>query len=228
MTNHNWRVRMGTSVNLTVRWCTSGDRADFEHARSNWSPEEDHPVCTAVPRLYLAGKAGLHNCRKGGGPLSADRRSFTLSPRWRARCSQLSHLPGICAAGAMRAVAMGLPSTLPARQATMNCRWDDGPPSVDRRSFMSTPRFIARASHVANVGVHAAFFRCRHGRNRDADDQRVSDSKGGDTHAVSPPKGMSRKCQALPPFTLILIKIAIRCATPPPRTGLVLKRRLKT
>src|SRR5258707_8488685 len=75
---------------------------------------------------------------------------------------------------------------------------------------MSTPRFIARASHVANVGVHEAFF--------------AAATAGTATPTISAPViarvvirmmsllqwGLkllrSRKCQALPPFTLILIK----------------------
>jgi len=62
----------------------------------------------------------------------------------------------------------------------------------------------------------------RHGWNGDADDQRTSDCKGGNTHAVSPPIGskllQSRKCQAPRPLTLILIENtnSKRARTPTP------------
>ena len=69
---------------------------------------------------------------------------------------------------------------------------------------------------MAYVGVHEAFLAAAIAGISDADDQRASDGKGGNTHDVSPLMGInlsrSRKCQPWPPFTLILIKIAIRGA----------------
>jgi len=94
------------------------------------------------------------NCRHAEGPVSDARRSVTSIPRVIASSSQLCHFPGICGAGATRAVTTGLPSTLPARQATINCRNGEGPSSDARRSFMSIPRFIASASQVFHVGFH--------------------------------------------------------------------------
>ena len=98
------------------------------------------------------------NCRHDDGPASEARRSFSGIPRWEARASQASHFPGICGAGATRAVTTGLPSTLPAKQATLNWRNGDGPASDARRSVTMIRRFIASASHVLYVGVQASDF----------------------------------------------------------------------
>src|SRR5216683_130792 len=40
----------------------------------------------------------------------------------------------------------------------MNCRHGDGPTSDERRSLIAIPRFIASASQVLYVGVHAPGF----------------------------------------------------------------------
>ena len=79
-----------------------------------------------------------------GHHASEDRRSMPrLTQLAQVREAGLAHLSG----------CTGVPSTLPARQATINCSYADGPCSDERRSFVVIPRFIASALQVSYVGV---------------------------------------------------------------------------
>jgi hypothetical protein len=140
--------------------------------RCAWAvPPNDHPKVggrLAAPRLGSKGHDGPQwifrvrqatmNCRHGERPPSVARRSDTSIPRCIASSSQAAHFPGMWVAAAIRRATTGLPSTLPARQATMNCRYVDGPVSDPRRSVIVMPRFIASASHVVYVDVHDPAF----------------------------------------------------------------------